>query len=145
MRKQILALLLIVVGLVSLAYAVTKTLIIHNIGNVYTVGVEAYWDAEKTNRVTDINWGSLYPGNSSTKTLWLYNPGTANVSITKTTNNWNPPEAQNYITLNWNPDVKTLLSGECLQVNLTLTIDTAIADTNITDYSFDIVISATET
>jgi hypothetical protein len=37
-----------------------------SIGNIHTVGVKAYWDANLTKRTTGIQWGTVYTGSSYT-------------------------------------------------------------------------------
>lgn len=138
------AALLLIVGLCTLVYAIDKMLIIPNVGNVYTMGIEAYWDEAKTNPVTRIDWGTMYPGESKTNTIYLYNPGNTLIVISKTLSNWNPTDASLYITLTWNPDLASLDPQVLTQINITQTISSTIAETTIDHYSYDIVITGHE-
>lgn len=138
------AALLLIVGLCTLVYAIDKMLIIPNVGNVYTMGIEAYWDEAKTNPVTQIDWGTMYPGESKTNTIYLYNPGNTLIFISKTLSNWNPTDASLYITLTWNPDLASLDPQVLTQINITQTISSTIAETTIDHYSYDIVITGHE-
>jgi hypothetical protein len=138
-------LLLILVGVAGLGYALDKIFVFSNNGNVYTTGVEVYWNANKTGLVTLIDWGFMYGGASNTKTLYLYNPGNLAVTLDKTVTNVNPANFSDYMTLEWTPDVTYLESKLVTQANLTLTIDPTIGNTTIDAFSFDIVITAYET
>jgi hypothetical protein len=122
-------------------YAVL-TLTIPNSINIYTSGIEAYWDDQKTQRVTTIDWGWMYPGNSSTRTLYLYNPGNNRLNITKTLINWNPSNASIYVTILWTPDLIQLESQLLTQTTITLTLSSSVAPTMISHITFDILVSS---
>lgn len=125
------------------AYAIlTSVLTIPSIGTLKTVGVEAYWDPNGTAPVEEIDWGSCTPASIYNKTIYLKNSGTALCGLNLTTANWNPLNASNYIGLSWNYTGQTLQPNEIIPVELTLTISENI--TNITSFSFDIVITAYE-
>jgi len=138
------AALLLVVGFCTLSYAINQMLIIPNTGNVYTMGIEAYWDEAKTSRVTQIDWGTMLPGESKTNTIYLYNPGNTLIFISKTLSNWNPANLSLYITVTWNPDLSSLNPHVLQQTNITETISSTIASTMIEHYSYDIVITGHE-
>lgn len=145
MDKCVLAgVLLIIIGVVGVTYALPKLLVIPNEVDVHTHGLMAYWDSERTEVVENITWGWLYPGNSSTKTMWLYNPGNTEVSIDKGTDTWNPPEAESLVTIAWSPDIISLEPHLATETNVTLTIATEWNMT-ITHFTFDLVLNATET
>lgn len=94
--------------------------------------------------VETINWGSLYPDSSRTYTISIYNDHPENtMELYFTTSNWNPKEAQNYITIKWDLEEATKLSPKNLiRVTLILTISEDVKD--ITDFSFDITITGIE-
>jgi hypothetical protein len=56
------------------------------------------------------------------------------------TNNWNPSNAKTYLTLNWNYAGQTLAANQVQQVTLTLTVSSTV--TGISNFGFDIVITA---
>jgi len=114
---------------------------ISNQGALKAVGVGVYWDSDLTNKVSSIDWGILEPGSNVNKTVYIRNEGNAAATLSMTTSNWNPSNASNYITLTWNYGGQTLNVNESVQVKLTLSASSSV--TGITNFSFDITITAT--
>jgi hypothetical protein len=110
---------------------------------VTSVNLEVYWDSACTNRVTSIDWGIIPPGGSAAKTVYIKNAGNVPITLALSTESWSPSEAANYLTLTWNYTSGTKIpSGSVLPVTLTLTVSSSIQ--GITNYSFNIVITGTE-
>ena len=135
------------VALLSLGILVTVAgstivsyVMISNTGNVKTVGVGVYWDAACTNKVSSIGWGAIEPGSTKNVTVYIRNEGTSSVTLSMSTSNWSPSSASAYISLSWDYSGKVLSPNEAVQVKLTLSISSSI--TGITNFSFDITISA---
>ena len=114
---------------------------IPNAGSVKGVGVGIYWDSACTNRTSSINWGLLDPGSNKTVTVYVRNEGNAAATLSKAAQNWNPSTASSYMTLNWNYAGQTLSVNQVLQVKLTLVVSSTVS--GITNFSFDIIITAT--
>ena len=112
-----------------------------NAGSVKGVGVGIYWDLACTNRTSSINWGLLDPGSNKTVTVYVRNEGNAAATLSKVVQNWNPSTASSYMTLNWNYAGQTLSVNQVLQVKLTLVVSSTVS--GITNFSFDIIITAT--
>jgi len=115
---------------------------IPNTGDVKAVGVGVYWDGECTDNVTSIDWGFLEPGATSNVTVYIQNEGNMPVRLNMTTDNWSPLSASNHITLNWSCEGYVLNSGSAVQAVLTISVSSNI--TEVTSFSFDIVITGTE-
>jgi hypothetical protein len=111
-------------------------------GIVTTVNVGVYQEHDCTHNLTSIDWGTLSPGGSAIKTIYIKNIGTQPITITMTQINWNPALANGPITLSWSPDDTTLNAGQVATATLTLDVSGSIS--GITDFSFDIVITGTE-
>jgi len=111
---------------------------ISNVGSVKGVGVGIYWNSACTNVTSSISWGILDPGSNKTVTVYVRNEGNTVVTLSKTTQNWIPSNASNYISLNWNYADQALSVNQVLQVSLTLVVSPAV--TGIASFSFDIVI-----
>jgi len=126
-------------GAVSSLVQTNRT--ISNVGLVKGIGVGIYWDATGTNRTSSINWGLLEPGSNKTVTVYVRNEGNAAATLSKATENWNPSTASSYMTLNWNYAGQTLSVNQVLQIKLTLVVSSTIS--GITNFSFDITITAT--
>jgi hypothetical protein len=114
---------------------------ISNVGSLKTIDIEAYWDANLTNRVNGINWGLLEPGDQKRFSIYLRNEGNSAVTLSESTSNWNPSAASNYLTLGWNYNGQTIEADKNLQVTLTLSVSANI--TGITNFSFDIIVVGT--
>ncbi|HKZ94582.1 MAG TPA: hypothetical protein VJ249_08400 [Candidatus Bathyarchaeia archaeon] len=115
---------------------------VSNAGSVKAIGVDVYWDQACTNPVSSINWGTLDPGSNKSTTIYIKNTGNSPITLAMTTSNWNPSNASNYMTLIWNYGGQTLNANEVIQARFTLTVSSNI--TGITNFSFDITITANE-
>jgi hypothetical protein len=114
---------------------------ISNVGSVKGIGVGIYWDLACTNQTSSINWGLLEPGSNKTVGIYVRNEGNSVVGLSKTVQNWNPSNVQSFASLNWNYGNQTLGVNQVLQVNLTLIVTSTVS--GITNFSFDLTISAT--
>jgi len=132
-----------VMGMVVSALGVlVATRTISNTGNLSAVGVGVYWDSSCNNAVLSIDWGALEPGVTVDKTIYIKNEGSLNVVLGMTTDNWNPASASSYISLSWNRQNYELNPGSVIQAVLTLSVSSSVSE--ITNFSFDIVITGTE-
>lgn len=130
-------LVLILIG--PFASAAIRNFKVSNSGSVTTIGVGVYWDQACTNPVSSIAWGTLDPGATVERTVFVRNEGNTDSSISLTTSNWSPSNASDYITLNWDYSGQTLSVNQVVQVKFTLSVSSSIS--GITNFSFDITIS----
>jgi hypothetical protein len=114
---------------------------ISNVGSLKTIDIGAYWDENLTNRVNQINWGLLEPGDQKSFSIYLHNEGNSAVTLIRSTSNWSPSAAATYLTLKWDYNGQTIEAGKNLKVTLTLSVNTDI--TGITNFSFDITVVGT--
>ena len=114
---------------------------IPNAGSVKGIGVGIYWDSACANQTSLINWGLLDPGSNKTMTVFIRNEGNAVVTLSEVAQNWNPSTASSYMSLNWNYTGQTMSVNQVLQVKLTLVVSATVS--GITNFSFDITITAT--
>jgi len=127
--------------LVSAAYAVVSShTIIGSSGAVKAIGVNVYWDAACTNTVAAIDWSALEAGASARKTVYLQNMGNAAATLFLDTDNWAPPTAAQYLTLLWDYGGQSINPGAVVTAVLTLTAASGVS--GITNFSFDIIITA---
>jgi hypothetical protein len=122
-------------GLLSVNQAVPSS------GNVTTINVGVYSDSSCTHNLTSIDWGTISPGNSVTRTIYVKNTGNSQITLSLTKTNWNPASANGPITLTWNRESTTLNSGQVTTATLTLSVSESIS--GITNFSVDIVITGT--
>ena len=110
---------------------------ISSVGTFKAIGVGVYWDNSLTNRVTEINWGLLEPGDKKSFTIYISNEGTAPLTLSMSTSNWNPSSAANYLTLTWSNTGQTINAGVTAQWTLTLTVSESVSGIN--SFNFDII------
>jgi len=134
-----LAVLLSIVALTVLASALTESSVrIVGRGTVKAVGVGVFWDSNCTNPVSYIDWGMVEPGSLNNVTVYVRNQGNVAADISLATENWNPPNAPDYLALTWNYDGRQLNPLEVAPVRLTLNVSSSVQ--GIESFSFDIII-----
>jgi len=130
-----------VVAASSVMALLTTQKTISGAGTIKAVGIGVYWDQQCTNVTSSLNFGLLDPGQSKSFTLYLKNNGNAPLTLSMTTQNWNPSTASSYMTLTWNYGGQQISSNQVLQFAITLSISPSI--TAISSFSFDIIITGT--
>lgn len=137
----------IIASIVVVAVVVATVLImsswrIHTHGRIKALGLEVFADAECTLTVSEIDWGTIPQGGTSSVTLYLRPKGTVPCNFSVATELYDPPEAKEFITLTWNYDNRTVQPNEVVAVTLTCHIDT---DTwGIYDFAFNVLLYAHE-
>jgi len=108
-------------------------------GTIQTIGVAAYRDSACTTPVSNVDWGKIAPGSSSTNTVYVKNEGNSDLTLSLAATNWNPTSAQSYMTLSWNYAGQTIAPNQVIQVTLRLSVSQSIS--GISNFYFDIVIT----
>jgi hypothetical protein len=111
-------------------------------GTITTVNVGVYSNENCDQNCTTISWGTLYPGNSTSRTIYVKNTGTTPITLTIATNSWAPTDASGCLTLTWNPQDNTLNPGQSTPATLTLTVAQDTGD--LTAFNFNILITGAE-
>jgi len=111
-------------------------------GRVVTANLQIYWDAECTQIVSEIDWGQLSPGDIATKSVFAKNTGSTNVNLSLSTENWSPSTAGSYISLSWNYTSALVQPNQAVPIELQLEVSWGIS--GITEFSFDILVTAVE-
>ena len=141
-----LALVVIIVALPILTMTSTGLLNVNqtipSTGIVTTLNIGVYSNIACTNELTSLQWGTISPGNSQDITIYLKNTGNAQTTLSMTTTNWTPANANGPITLSWDKENAKLNPNQVTTATLTLSISESI--NGITNFSFDIVITGTE-
>jgi hypothetical protein len=106
---------------------------------VTSINVDIYTDAEATTPLTNLQWGTLSPGGTVTKTIYIKNSGSTAETLTMTTTEWTPAAANSVLTLSWNKEGSSLAAGAV--VPATLTLQVAQNTGSVTSFSMNIVIS----
>ncbi len=108
-----------------------------NIASSVNIGV--YTDAAATSNCTTLNWGNLNSGDTVSQTVYVKNTGNTAETLSMSTSSWTPSSATSSLTLTWNQQGTSVPAGSVVPATLTLT---AASNTgNLTDFSFNIVIS----
>jgi len=111
-------------------------------GTVTAVNIGVYSDSQCTQNCTSISWGTLSPGNTTSKTVYVKNTGTLPVTLTMTAQNWTPSTASSVLTLTWNRQSTVLNVGQSIDATLTLSV--ASSTGNLTNFSFNIILTGSE-
>ena len=138
-KVALFSLILLVVVAVTYAYCLLSSVTrISSVGIVKAVGVGVYWDVNCRSTVTQIDWGLLDPGGTANVTVYLKNVGNAPLTLSLNTENWDPLNVSDYITLQWDYQGESVNPGQVREVVLVLSVSSTI--TGITDFRFDIII-----
>lgn len=114
---------------------------VQNSGVVASANVGLYSDYSCTQSVSSISWGTVSPGNSITRTVYVKNIGNVPLTVSMTKTNWSPTSANGPVTLTWDRENSVLTANQVVATTLTLGISSNA--NGITTFSFDIVITGT--
>lgn len=137
------------VDLVFFAEPIVQTVEVHMSGVVTAAEGEAlfnpYWDVTGTSLVTNVEWGQLEPGETSTVQFWIKNEGTTDLYcvIVWDSATWQPPNAEQFFTLSWNYGENPLSPNRARRVTLSLLVNEDIS--GIEEFSFDMMITGSDT
>lgn len=109
--------------------------------NGKSINIDIYWDDRCKRVVKHIDWGTLEPGSSSTKTIYIKNKSTIPLILRVHSLNFQPLEAEECLTLVWDKEGFILEAGGIIEA--TFTLSTSNSASNVTKFSFDIIIEGT--
>lgn len=122
-------------GLLSVSQSISSS------GTVTAVNVGVFSDSYCTQTLTSIDWGTISPGNSVTKTVYVKNTGNAQITLSMTKASWNPAGANGPVTVTWNREGTVLNSEASIAAILTLSVSSGIS--GISTFSVNIVVTGT--
>jgi hypothetical protein len=141
--KKILALVLLIASVIVLAIGLlVASKNIFNIGKIKALGVEIFTDVECTVPLHTIDWGVVDAGSSVHKIAYIRNNGTTAEVLSLSTVNWLPNETQTYLMVEWNCTGFVLEADSVVAADIVLSVNPSVHD--ITNFSFDIIITGTE-
>ena len=111
-------------------------------GSVKKIKVGLYWNENCSSTVSFIEWGDIEPESAKNVSLFIRNEGTVAASLFLSTDNWNPSNASEFMTLTWDYNGQTIDPFEIVLVTLTLQVSSEVAE--ISSFSFVIIIGATD-
>jgi hypothetical protein len=127
-------------------------------GTIRLRGVEGYWDKNLTNKTETCDWGTIWPGVTENRTIYLRSICNFDTTLNLTTGNWTyldsndnivsgPNSTTPYMNLTWNYNYTMIKPGQTLQVTLTLSVDRSsnliefLIANDVKRFSVDIYIS----
>jgi len=135
------ALVITIIAVSTVTALLTTQRTIQGSGSIKGVGLGIYWDPACTNTTSSLDFGQLEPGSSKNFTLFLRNEGNSALTLNMTTENWNPTNAIDYLTLTWNREGQQVNPDEVVGFVIILSVSEDI--TGISTFSFDTIISGT--
>lgn len=141
-REKILAAAVIVTVILAAVIVLAVTWRIKSVGRIKAIGVGVFWDPNCTLSCTDLDWGLIGAGELAGVTLYVKNTRNVNLTLTLNSTEYMPPEAQQYLTLEWNYTGLIIQPEQVSPIQLTLYVSLNITDIDV--FSFDILITAAE-
>ena len=138
------ALVLIAMALTVTTYgAITVSKNLSSTGSINTSpNLGVYSDYGCTSTLSSIDWGTITPGTTVTRPIYVKNTGSGtSLSLSMTTSNWSPTSANGPITINWDKQGTILSPGQSTAAVITLTASSSIS--GITTFSVQISITGT--
>ncbi len=114
---------------------------IQGTGSIKAIGLGVYWDLQCTNATSSLDFGQLEPGSSKNFNLYLKNEGNSALTLNMTSENWNPANSADYMTLIWNLEGQQISPDEVRAFVITLSVLDNVQ--GISSFSLDIIISGT--
>jgi hypothetical protein len=108
-------------------------------GTVIGVGVGVYSDSGCTQNLTSLSWGTVRPGESVNRTVYVKNTGNAPITLTMAASGWNPAAANGPITIAWDREGASLTGGQSLSATVALSVSPSIS--GITDFSVNLIVT----
>lgn len=101
-----------------------------------------YSNSVCTTPLSSLNWGTLNPGENSSKTIYIKNTSSSlALTLNMGTSNYTPIAANGPIILTWNQGGTRLQPGQSVAATLTLAVSSNITD--VTNFSVQINIAGT--
>jgi hypothetical protein len=95
-------------------------------------------DSQGFYNISSIDWGPINTGDNKSYTAYISNEGNSSFILTMEVSNWNPVDASNYITVNWNYMGQVIKPNETIKVVFTIVISSGINE--IQPFTFDIIL-----
>jgi len=102
------------------------------------VEIDVYSDVDCTDKLIEIEWGSIEVGSSIDRTICVKNAGDVEVVLSLLTENWNPLAMEEKLELKWDYGGKAVKSGDVVEITLTLLVDSSTSI--LGGFSFDVII-----
>jgi hypothetical protein len=132
-------------SLISQAFPATQTTrTLSSAGSIQiqtSAEIGVYYNSGCTTPLASLSWGTLEPGGSQAIVCYIKNEGDLALTLSMYPSGWDPTEAENYLTLNWDYSGASIDPDAVVQVTFTLSVDASIE--GITSFNFDVNIIGT--
>ena len=108
-------------------------------GLVLAVNLGVFADVGCSVNLTAIDWGSLYPGDSASRTVYVKNTGSAPIALSMAVSGWNPAIAEGQLAVTWDKEGASLNPGESTAAVLTLSVSVSVHD--VADFTVTVAVS----
>lgn len=130
-----------VLAVASVFASLTTQVTFPSSGSIKGVGLGVYSDRWCRYTLSTLDFGELEPGSSKSSTLYLKNIGNSELTLSMTSENWNPGNTPDYMILSWNRDGHPIDPGDIVSCEITLSVSNNIQ--GIDSFSLDIVLAGT--
>jgi len=110
-------------------------------GVIGSVDIEVYSNAAATQTCISIDWGTLNPGDTATRQMYIKNTGNTTETLHLSTASWNPLSASSMLTVTWDKEDTPLSAGSTVAATVTLTVGQNTGE--LGSFTFNIVIQGT--
>ena len=110
-------------------------------GILASANLGIYSDSACTQSFSSIDWGTVPPGSSASKSFYIKNFGSSQVTLSMSETNWSPLTANGPVALSWNRQGATLAANQVLSATLRITVSSVAG--GFSTFSVDVVITGT--
>ena len=110
-------------------------------GQITTVNADIYKDELVLQQLTEIDWGIIDPGGSSSVTFYLKSTSNVPITLSYQASNWQPQGAQTYLSVSWDYSGVIIQPGAVQPVTMTLHVSELT--TGFQEFAFDLTIIGT--
>jgi hypothetical protein len=87
--------------------------------------IGVYWNAQCTQIAAVVNWGTFFPGETKTFTVYVRNEGVEPIALTVTSINWSPANVSSALRFSWACSIGKLDVWKVSRVTLTMSAEVA--------------------
>lgn len=106
-------------------------------GQIKSINIGVYGDKYGYYTISEIEWGVLSPGDTSSALLYFLNTGNAPMNLSMTIENWVPPAAEQYMNVAWTYNGEQIEPDILTPFEVILTVHNNV--TGIDSFSMDLV------
>jgi hypothetical protein len=143
-QQKTVAGVLLAVVVVLAAALIFVSIQIRNVGTINTIGFNLWADSARTTKLTSIDWGNFNPGDTHGVVGWAQNAGNTNFTLAYVVSNWNPASGASYLVFSWNYTGAVVHPNDVVPIEMTLKALLNVTNTGITNFSFDVNMTATQ-